>query len=95
MFNICLILASALLVYGGFVDGDSATSDAEVIDLSGKKLLCSKPPNHPKNLQGMFGAFYYGEVIICGGGHGQMLIKHSDECYTYTNKARYVSVFEF
>ena len=80
---------SALLTYGGLVVGGSATSDVEIIDISGKQLLCSKPPNHPKNLRGIFGTFYHGEVMICGG-YDQGTV--SDECYKYYGERRYTII---
>ena len=81
---------SALFSYGGRVAGGSSTSDAEIIDISGEKSFCSKPPNHPKNLEGMFGTFYHGEVIVCGGYEANSF---SDECYEYNGERRYVLSF--
>ena len=78
---------SALFTYGGIVAGGSSTSDAEIIDISGEKVFCSKPPNHPKNLWGMSGTFYHGEVIVCGGYEANA---YSDQCYKYNGKRRYV-----
>ena len=81
---------SALFSYGGIVAGGSSTSDAEIIDISGEKSFCSKPPNHPKNLRGMFGTFYHGEVIVCGGYLEEAKL-FSDECYKYNGERRYLS----
>ena len=82
-----LYLASALFVYGGRIAGGLNTFGAEVVDLSGKRSLCSKPPSHPKKLNGMFGTFHYGQVMICGGYLEEYNI-YSDECYVYEGKTR-------
>ena len=75
---------SGLFIYGGITSSGSTTSDAEVVDISGKQILCLKPPNHPKNIRGAFGTLHYGEVFICGG-YVQADRRLSDECYKYSD----------
>ena len=86
-FKNFLLTVTALFSYGGIVAGGSPTSDAEIIDISGKQLFCSKPPNHRKNLKGMSGTFYHGEAIVCGGYLEEAKI-FSDECYKYNGERR-------
>ena len=90
MYKNHFIIVSVLFNYGGIVAGGSSTSDAEIIDISGEQSFCSKPPNHPKHLEGIFGTFYYGEVIVCGG-YMQVQEENvfSDECFKYHGERRY------
>ena len=67
LVNVFLLVENLtiLMVVGGVPD--SASSNVELIDMSGQNRDCKVPNDYPLRIKGPVGAFVNDKAIVCGG----------------------------
>ena len=63
-----LALSDKLMIVAGG-DDFGFSSDVEIIDMSGQQRNCFKPLSYPTSWKELYGSYFNGLPIVCGG-HG-------------------------